>query len=289
MKHFLAKIIQGKLDASVHRRFVKFSKGTFPNGGPVVRVKSTKAGNLTIRSSFEYEDLIGYFIVSQLPDNAYKVGGTIYTQPRVALDDIQDKLDQLDLQEGWEKGKRDLKNLFVHPMDTTLPPQEINQLYDILADDCFLFLNIAPPKGKDWQLKTGDKIPPLKKTFGKADPYRECKPDKRIKCKNADLCKMTGICITERTKFCSTKTGPLSPEDLGKFFELFIPDFPEFHQPFTELFIVNQYTINEFIFPENKDSLPPKELREKIKRTGWLERIVYLDDKTDSKKTEFTV
>lgn len=287
MKHFLTKLIQGESDQSVHRRFIKFSKGAYPNGGPVLRVKATKKKTLAVNTSFEYEDLLGFFLASNLPDGTYKVGGNIYTQPRVELDWIQNELEEVSLSDGWEKGKRALKKLMVRPMDLDLSPHEIRQIFDKLSATCFLLLTINPEKGKEWTFKAEEKIPPLKKTFGKADPYSECKPDKRIKCKNAELCQKTGICINDRTKFCRIKTGYL--EAFAEFLELFIPDFPQLHRSFTELLIVNQYTINKLIFPEDKDSLSSQELREKIKKAGFIERIVYVDDKIHSNKVEFTV
>lgn len=287
MKHFLTKIIQNEPDPSVHRRFIKFSKGEYPNGGPILRIKATKSKNLSINGSFEYEDLIGFFIACNLPEGSYLVGGNIYTQPRVELDWIQKDLEELSLENGWKPGKRDLKKLMVRPMNENLAPKEIFQMYEKLSSNCFLLLTITPEKGKDWAFKTNDKIPPLKKTFGKIDPYEECKPDKRIKCKDADSCEKSGICITDRTKFFRVKTGSL--KDFTNFFELILPDFPELNQDFSELLIVNQYTIDELIFPENKETISAHELREKIKKVGFIERIVYLDEKKYAKKMDFTV
>jgi hypothetical protein len=286
MKHYLTKLIDKAADESTHRRFIKFSKGTFPNGGPVLNVLNKK-NMLTINGSFEYEDLIGYFVAVHLPDSSYKVTGNIYTQPRVSLDSIQDKLAGLPLDREWEPGKRDLKKLFMYPMNSTFTPREIIQIYDRLSDDCFLLLSIAPEKGKDWAVKTDDKIPPLKKTFGKVDPFTDCKEEKKVKCKNVVLCEKTGICLADRTKFCKTKTSQLKTEELDHFMKLFIPDFPDLPQTFNELLIVNNYEISDFYFPENKDSLPPQELREKIKKVGVIERTVYIDEEIHSKKVEF--
>ncbi|MHA1651261.1 MAG: hypothetical protein ACTSYB_13795 [Candidatus Helarchaeota archaeon] len=293
MEHFLTKIIRntvGQNDPDVHRRFVKFSKGSFPNGGPVLKVKATKKKNLTINGSFEYEDLIGYFVATHLPEDFYKIEGTIYTQPRVSLESIQKDLNELGLQDGWVQGKRELKNLFMLPMNLVLTPHDIVQIYDKLAENCFLLLTITPSKGgKEWALKTDKKIPPLKKTFGKAEPYTTCKPETKIKCKVAELCKTTGICIKERTNFCRTKTSQLSDDEIKHFMELFLPDFPNLGSSFTDLLLINKYTITEFEMPEDKDSLSPRELREKIKRKGYLERIVYMDKELYSNKVEFIV
>jgi hypothetical protein len=287
MQHFLTKIINNKVDECVHRRFIKFSKGEFPNGGPVLHVKASKKKTLAMQGSFEYEDLIGYYVAINLPDGSYKIGGNIYTQPRVELDMIQDALGKLSLDDGWEPGKRDLRKLMVRSVDLNVKEEELTPIYDKLADDCYLLLNVTPEKGKEWAYKTGDKIPPLKKTFGKADPFEECKPDKRLKCKNASLCEKLGICFTDRTKFCKVKTGYL--EEYAEFFELFLPDFPDFSPDFKELLIINRYKINDLVFPEDKDTLKPYELREKIKKAGILERIVYIDGEIQSKEVEFVV
>lgn len=292
MDHFLTKLIHGLNDKSVHRRFIKFSKGEFPEGGPVVRIKATKKNSLTLNASFEYEDLIGYFVATHLPSEgaSYKVQGDIYTQPHVDLEEIQGKLEQLSLPGEWVPGKRDMKNLFIYAMNLTLTPPEIIRLYDMLADDCYLLLAI--PAAGEWKFKTDSKIPPLKKIFGKTEPFESCKPETKVKCKNTELCEKTGICITERTKYCNAKTPALSSQDIQDFFMQLLPDFPDLAQSpesFNEIFLVNKYSFTSLAFPEDKDSLSAKELREKIQKVGFVERIVYMDDKILSNKVEFTV
>ncbi|MFX1296036.1 MAG: hypothetical protein ACFFD2_14450 [Promethearchaeota archaeon] len=290
MQHFLTKIIQGNTEEnieSIHRRFVKFSKGAFPNGGPVVKVKVTKKNNLTINGSFEYEDLIGYFVATNLPNVPCRIGGNIYTQPRVTLNSIQKTINTLSLGDRWVQGKRDLKNLFIRPMNLTLLSNKLIDIYDKLAEECFLLLTITPSSGKEWIFKSDEKIPPLKKTFGKADPFTTCKPESKLKCKVSELCQKSGICIRDRIKFCRAKTGPL--KEYTEFFEFFLPDFPDLPTSFTDLLIINKYTITDFILPEDKDSLSSKELREKIKKVGNIERIVYIDNKLYSNKVGFTI
>lgn len=290
MKHFLTKLLDNTPDLSTHRRFIKFSKGDYPNGGPVIAVKATKNNKLSINASFEYEDLLGYFVASHLPEGQFKVEGSIYTQPRVELEYIEEQLAVTNLNSGWESGKRDLKNLYVLNMHLSLSRTELVQIYDSLADYCFLLLSITPEKGKDWAFKSDSKIPPLKKTYGKAEPYDACKPDKREKCSSADFCNQTGICISDRTKFCRVKTSALSREELTDFLTIFLPDFKQLHQTsFSDLVIINQYTITDFIMPDNRDKLDAKELREKIKKVGFVERIVYMDAKVHSNKMNFTV
>jgi hypothetical protein len=286
MDHFLTKLIRGTADQSAHRRFIKFSKGDFPDGGPVLRIKAKK-NSMTLNGSFEYEDLMGYFIASHLPEGSYKVEGNIYTQPHVDLEEIQDKLQKISLPGEWEPGKRDLKNLFLYSMNTSLTPHELIQLYDNLTDDCYLLLTISG--NGEWKFKSDNKIPKLKTIFGKAEPFESCNPDTKVKCKNTELCEKTGICITDRTKFCNAKTSALSSQELEDFFQLVLPDFLDLPRSFDEIFLVNKYSITNFIFPDDKDSISPRDLREKIKKVGFLERIVYLDDKVFSKKIEFTV
>jgi len=287
MDHFLTKLLHGQADQSTHRRFIKFSKGDFPEGGPVVRIKATKKNSLMVNASFEYEDLIGYFVATHLPEGSYKVQGDIYTQPHVDLEEIQGKFQQLPLPGEWMPGKRDMKNLFMYALNSTLMPPEIIRLYDTLADDCYLLLAIS--SAGEWKFKTDSKIPPLKKIFGKTEPFESCKPDTKVKCKNTELCEKTGICITERTKYCNAKTPALSSQEMQDLFMQLLPDFLEALQSFTEIFLVNKYTITDFIFPEDKDAIPTKTLREKIKKVGVLERIVYMDDKVLTNKIDFTV
>jgi len=290
MNHFITKIISGVADQSTHRRFIKFSKGDFPEGGPVVRIKAKK-NSLTLSASFEYEDLIGYFVASHLPEGSYKVQGTLYTQPHVELEEVQGKLAKVSLPGDWEPGKRDLKNLFIYSLNAALTPTEIVQLYDNLADECYLLVTLSG--NSDWKFKADSKMPKLKKIFGKAEPFESCNPDTKVKCKNTELCEKTGICITERTKFCNAKTPALTTEAMEDFFKLVFPDFPELVLPdfpgFNEIFLVNKYSITGLLFPEDKDSISTKDLREKIKKVGVLERVVYMDDQVFSKKVDFAV
>jgi hypothetical protein len=240
-----------------------------------------------LSGSFEYEDLIGYFIASHLPEGSYKVEGSMYTQPHVELEEIQGKLRNVSLPGEWEQGKRDLKNLYIYSMKGTLTPPELVQLYDNLADDCYLLIAITG--SSEWKFKADPKMPKLKKMFGKTEPFESCNPDTKVKCKNTELCEKTGICITERTKFCNAKTPAMSSQEMEEFFQLMLPDFLELPRAFNELFLVNKYTITDFVFPEDKESISPRDLREKIKRVGVLERVVFMDDQVFSKKVDFTV
>ncbi|MHA1784000.1 MAG: hypothetical protein ACTSVY_09760 [Candidatus Helarchaeota archaeon] len=282
--HFINKIIHDKVDNSVHNRFVKFSKGTFNNGGPVLVIKAS-AGNKSwsFNSSYEYEDQIGVFYGNTAPEETYSVKGTIYTLPRVKLDEVPLFNDR-----NWTQGKRDLKALHFTELNEKLDLKEILKIYDELNPYCAILLNILPSQGKNWTFKTKDKIPSIKKLQDK-NPLEECKEEKQNKCKFKVQCETTGVCVDKRIGFAKLKTGQLDDKAVKLFYELFIPDFKDIPSKFKELCLINSYQIDKIELPPNKDKLTPREMREKAKKIGKIKRLLWLDGKTFSTEISFSV
>ena len=134
--HFINKIISQKVDKSVHDRFVKFSKGLFKNGGPVLTLKSTSGNkSWSFNSSYEYEDQIGMFFSKNAPKDTYSAKGSIYTLPRVELDEIPILKDR-----SWEQGKRDLKQLHFTTFNEELELDQISDIYEKLNPFCAILL-----------------------------------------------------------------------------------------------------------------------------------------------------
>ncbi|MHA1143369.1 MAG: hypothetical protein ACTSRW_01400 [Candidatus Helarchaeota archaeon] len=279
--HFINKIIENKVDDYVHNRFVKFSKGTYKNAGPVIQIKSSKKNRLTINGSYEYEDLIGLFMSKNFPEDNYTVSGTIYTQPRVSPDIVP-----LEIGTPWQPGKRDLKSLFLKKVQQTMTPAEINQIYEQFSDTCYLLLSISPSSGKIWTIKTKENIPSLKK-MKDGNPLDECKPETQVKCKDIDFCTETEICLKTRLGFCRAKTGDMDKDAIQTLYDMFLEDFSQLPSSFTELKLVNQYYITSLVFPPNRDELSARELREKTKRAGTLHRVLFLDGKKFESKIKF--
>ncbi|MHA1299611.1 MAG: hypothetical protein ACTSO9_09270 [Candidatus Helarchaeota archaeon] len=286
--HFLNKIIKGQIDDSVHRRFIKFSKGLFMNGGPVLQAKLAKNGSLSLNGSYEYEDLIGEFVSNLLPNGNYYVKGTIYTQPRVHLKECEPIASAIDLGGSWEKGKRDLKNLYLLSVNEEKTNSQIKKIYSELSAFCTSLLTITPQSGKVWKLTTKDKIPSLKKK--QDEPMPKCKPDKAEKCKYLSFCEKNGICINDRIGFVKVKTNKLDEKGIKMFKDFFLSDFNgNMPEKFSELVIANQYMIEGFIEPPNKDDLSPKELREQILKKGYINRILLVDEKELINKVNFEI
>ncbi|NVM00713.1 MAG: hypothetical protein HWN67_00135 [Candidatus Helarchaeota archaeon] len=286
--HFLNKIIKGQIDDAVHRKFIKFSKGLFMNGGPVLLAKLAKNKILSLNASFDYEDLIGEFTTNHLPDGNYKLNGVIYTQPRVPLTDCEALANSLGLNGNWERGKRDLRNLHLLNINEEKLNSEIKEIYPKLSEFCTLLLNITPISGKAWKFTTKDKIPSLKKL--QDTPMPNCKPDKAEKCKYLKFCEKNGICVNSRIGFVKVKTDKLDEKSIKDFNDLFIPDFNgKVQSNFTELVLANQYMIENFEDPPNKDKLTSKELREKIIKKGYINRILLIDKKEIVNKVEFKI
>ena len=272
--HFINKIINQVVDDSVHNRFVKFSKGLFKNGGPVLTLKSTSGNkSWSFNSSFEYEDQIGMFFCKTAPEETYTVKGSIYTLPRVNLDDIPMFKDR-----NWMQGKRDLKKLQFIMFDEEQELKQISNIYNELNQYCAILLNIAPLKGKTWKLVTKDTIPSLKSIQDK-NPLQECKDDKQEKCKNRDLCEKTGVCIEKRIGFAKLKTGPIDKNGVEEFFKLFLPDFDKVPHSFKDLRLINSYHVEKIELPSNQDKLSPKDIRIMAKKVGKINRLLSIDGK----------
>lgn len=280
--HFINKIINQNFDRFVHERFIKFSKGLFKNGGPLLYVKAG-AGNKSwnFNSSYEYEDQIGVFFGKVAPNDSYNVSGALYTLPRVKIEDLPTYQDK-----NWQQGKRDLKNLHFLMIDESQEPSQISEIYEELAPHCAVLLNIKPSKGKNWEIKTKDKIPSLKKKQDK-DPLQECKPEKQEKCKVIDICTKTGVCFQKRIGFSKLKTGPIDDSAVNLFFDLFLPDFPDVPRKFKEIRLVNSVLIEKIELPENKDQLSAKELRLAAIKSGKLLRYLWVDGKYFNSEIDF--
>ncbi len=258
------------------------------NGGPVLLAKKAKNNVLSLNASFDYEDLIGEFTTNHLPDGNYKLTGLIYTQPRVPLTECETLANSIGLNSNWEQGKRDLRKLYLLNINEDKKNSEIKEIYSKLNEICTLLLNITPKSGKVWKLTTKDKIPSLKKL--QDTPMPNCKPDKAEKCNYLKFCEKNGICVNSRIGFVKVKTDKLDEKSIKDFIDLFTPDFNgKVPTDFTELVLANQYMIEDFEDPPNKDKLKPKELREKIIKKGFINRILLIDKKEIVNKVEFKV
>jgi hypothetical protein len=256
------------------------------NGGPVLLAKIAKNKALSLSASFDYEDLIGEFTTNHLPDGNYKLNGVIYTQPRVPITECEALTNSSGLNGNWERGKRDLRNLHLLNVNEEKNNSDIKEIYPKLSEFCVLLLNITPKSGKVWKLTTKDKIPSLKKL--QDSPMPKCKPDKAEKCNYLKFCEKYGICVNSRIGFVKVKTDKLEEKSIKDFIDLFIPDFNgKIPSNFTELVLANQYMIEDFEDPPNKDKLTSKELREKIIKKGYIKRILMIDKKEIVNKVDF--
>ena len=280
--HYINKIINQTFDKFVHERFVKFSKGLFKNGGPVLYVKAGAGNkNWNFNSSYEYEDQIGIFFGKTAPNDVYNVSGALYTLPRMKVEDLPTYQDK-----NWQQGKRELKNLHFLMIEESLELSQISEIYENLSPYCAVLLNVSPAKGKNWVMKTKEKIPSIKKLQDK-DPLQECKPEKQEKCKIIDVCTKTGVCFPKRVGFSKLKTGPVDDSAVNLFFDLFLPDFPDVPRKFKELRLVNSFLIEKIELPKNKNELSSSEMRIAAIKTVKIKRFLWLDGKKFETEIEF--
>lgn len=151
------------------------------------------------------------------------------------------------------------KNVYKAAVKTTVSSEKLRELYAGIGDKSTLLLSINPSSGS-WKLA-------MKANFPKPITAE----------------------VKDPTSFCNgfLEGNGNVLEDIRR--EL-APDFvKEIPLPFTSLRLTNLYHIVELVFPEDKDKLPPREVRVKTKRKGTLSRILEVDGQKFKKEIPFIV
>ncbi len=255
--HFLNKIIEkpdfdtpAKEHMDVHKHFYRYSKGEF--SGPAMKMKkySTK---VTLKGSFEYEDLIQELVTKTAPNSLIEVEGKVITGR-----DISDKLIELNLD--WDlKEKSGKSKGYKGQFSDELSRERILEIIETLREDCYLMLNFKI--NKYCQVKTDEKLP---------------KPSKKNPIEDD---------IDKRVSF-SRGYIETTPEHLEIIYDHLMPDFKEeLPDDWTDITLTNIYNINDIEIP--RDVKNSRMMRILAIRKGKLIRTVECDGKSFRK--EYTI
>ena len=69
--------------------------------------------------------------------------------------------------------------------------------------------------------------------------------------------------------------------------KILVPDLPQEKSGSETVEVETVFSIRELVFPENKDKLPPAQLRQTVRRSGVLRRKIRVDDSLIEKEFPF--
>ena len=150
--NFIKKIVEGKVDESVHLQFQKFSKGEFPNKA-LVNVKKSK-GKFTINTTAEFANDLVRDVAETLGENKTQVTGAV-----VSTADLTGELEFM--------GKKQFQGVKRYLIDAEMSGNEIKGLLDKFPKAFFALsfeieetkLKIKPKAPKSAKSKNKDTAP----------------------------------------------------------------------------------------------------------------------------------
>jgi hypothetical protein len=261
MTHFLLKIVENpqiedppKNAPSVHKHFIRYSSGLFD--GPVVKISQTK-GNLSIGSSFEYEDEL-FLIASEIfPEPTATVSGKL-----ISGEDFSSLVKEANLSSEFlpSKSKGKAENFNCEVKGVEVPKETLQKMAETFPNLAYTLVSFAA-SDKSVSLST-KKTPPRPNSKNPEDSGNE-----------------------NRLKFCTLKL-PNTPENLERVIKGLADDIrDEIPSKWKSITINNSYEIKELILPQVKDS---RMMRVLGLRKGILNRVAEIDGKEITKKYEFT-
>jgi hypothetical protein len=144
-------------------------------------------------------------------------------------------------------------------VNTSISSEKLRELYESIGSKSTLLLSVKPSSGS-WKLA-------MKAYFPKPMAAE----------------------VKDPTSFCSGAIEG-NEEVLQDIIRELAPDFKkEIPLPFVSLSLANFYHIAELVFPEDKEKLPPREVRVQSKRKGTLSRVLEVDGQKFKKEIPFIV
>lgn len=257
--HFLRKLIESpelddpaKKHKSIHRHFARYSKGIFI--GPAIKITKTNT-KITLKGSFEYEDLIQEIIATTISDRQFEINGVLITGSDIKEDIINLGLD-------WKLKKSTGKTInYKAEINDKINGNNLIEIIEKLRETSYLLLsfNLNPT----CKVSTKKRIPqPSKKKIEEDD-------------------------INKRIQFCngvinnSERNSKLILDLVLKDFKL---DLPENWKTIT---ITNNYNITNIIIPKNIQN--SRLLRIMALRKGQMNRTLDVDGELIEKQYSITV
>lgn len=249
--HFITKILDDKVDQSVHRAFLRYGRGEYP--GPAAEIAVTKVGKVKVRSTYMYQDLPASVMIETMPVEKVAVSGLL-----LGYEPLDEILASLGFDAAQSK-KKPRTSFYQSKLSGECPIEQVSKLYGGIDEIAYIFCSLKTNIG--WEHKAKTKIPSAQKE----PPVSE-----RLKFSNTN--------VPENTKFLKALLSQLLPD--------FIDDVPA---DFSKLQIMNTYEIQDLIFPSDMKQLASKEVRLKTKRSGILRRTLIVDDTEFTNKHPMTV
>ncbi|MHA1273379.1 MAG: hypothetical protein ACTSVV_19220 [Promethearchaeota archaeon] len=224
--HFLRKLIEtpiledpGKKHMDIHRHFYRYSRGEFI--GPALKI--TKTGSrITLKGSFEYEDLIQELVAESIPDDEVNINGVL-----ISGKDVSDIITNLGLNWTLKKSTGKTKN-YKATFSDKISKKTLLECINAFRPNSYLLLsfNVNPT----CKVTTKKTIPqPSKKKVEEDD-------------------------INKRIQFCS---GVLvnNERNLEKILDNALPDVKtQLPEKWKTILITNTYKIEEVELPKNVEN-----------------------------------
>ncbi|MHA1804342.1 MAG: hypothetical protein ACTSU4_07375 [Promethearchaeota archaeon] len=257
--HFLEQIIRtpqleepAKNHMNVHRHFYRYSRGKF--SGPALKITQTRS-KITLKGSFDYEDLIQEIVVSSIPAGSIKITGVLYTGQ-----DINPLLKELGLNWALKKSKGKAENYKAEISDE-LEKQKLLEIIEQLRTHGYLLLSFK--HDSNHRVITKKRLP---------QPSRKQPMEEDVNSK-VDFC--TGVLAN-------------TTENMATIIKLALSDFAsDLPEKWKTILLSNNYSITEIEIPKNvKNS---RFLRIRAIRKGTLERVLEVNGTTLKKQYSIIV
>jgi hypothetical protein len=248
--HFMTKLIRGMPDEAVHRVFVRYGRGDYE--GPAVVIAVACAGKVSVKSTYEYQDLVAVSFLKSTPAETVKMTGSV-----LSFEPLDEALKKLGIAAPPFTKKRAML-LFESKISGDYARTLATDLYDRVGENAYVLCALGGAPG--WSHKTKAQLP---------SPKKEESLEKRI-------------------KFSSTQA-PGGTTFLQDLLATLAPDFQDnLPTKFSNLRITNTYLIEDLVFPPNRNELSSPELRQQTKRKGKLHRQLVVDGKEYLREQPFT-
>ncbi|MHA1714431.1 MAG: hypothetical protein ACTSXP_02205 [Promethearchaeota archaeon] len=223
MEHFLIKMINNpekdlSKDNTVHKRFVRFSRGIFQ--GPALKIdKTTK--KITIRGSTDYEDILSHLVLKAMPFDKVTVSGKIF-----AFDDpnfiLQEKINPEIIEKMSITRKKNKGWIIV--IEDTISREDLSNIYSEFNQlRGYVLLKLSVEDTKDFSFTVKQKIPENK---------GEYEYDRAI-------------------KFCTARMSN-TKENESEVLDALLPDFKdEIKQKYKTIKLENNYNIEDIEIPDD--------------------------------------
>ena len=205
--------------------------------GPDLLVKK-KGSKFTICADYEYASFLEFLFISEIGCESFNLKGKIYT-----VKDISHELGELSV-----SSMKASPPLYYAAVSGSFNREILLKILEREAVTIIL-LNIKPEGGFYSNIKTGSRIPKPKIERSETPPSF----------------------ITMRLD-----TSELRDQSFN-ILNVLIPDLPEDKHGCESVKVETSFTINELIFPPNKDKIPRSQLRYMVKRKGCLTRRITAD------------